>query len=184
MSAYIALTEHSFDVAPIMAELAAHEHLWNEYKGRSNHPKSPHRDTDDIWLRFAEHNIGQYAFKESEPHKSVWYPCADQLPLTKALAEHMFDITGSKILGGVLLIRIPPGKNIYPHRDFLWHAQVHQKFVVQLHGNARQIFEFNDGGLSALTGQTYTIDNRQPHWVLNPTNEPWINMTVCHREIE
>lgn len=181
MSAHIGLTEHNFDVLPIQQELAANPKLWNEYMGRLNHPQSPHRDTDDIWIRFAENNLHDKNAKVEGPHKSAWYPSCDQLPKVKQLAEKMFEIAGAKEQGGVLIIRIPPGREIYPHVDAGWHAQYYQKFAVQIRGNNQQEFAFEDGHLSALDGQSYWLDNSFTHWVTNPTDTDWINMTVCYR---
>jgi hypothetical protein len=180
-SAHIGLLPYRFDVRPVQEELQAHPELWNEYKGRLNHPQSPHRHTDDIWLRFAEENLGKPLERVLGPHKSVWYPAADVLPSAKALAIEMFESVNGREFGGVLIIRVPPGKEIYPHVDRAWHAEYYQKIAVQIVGNARQEFAFEDGSLSALPGTAYWLDNSFLHWVLNPTPEPWINMTVCYR---
>ena len=181
-SSHIGLTEHRFDIEPIRRELDAHPELWNEYKGRLNHPRSPHRHTDDIWLRFAKDNLHDKERKVEGPHESVWYPASEQLPATKALALEMFELIEGKELGGILIIRVPPGKEIYPHVDAGWHAQHHEKFAVQISGHPRQEFAFEDGSLSALPGESYWLDNSYPHWVLNPTPKDWINMTVCYRK--
>ena len=182
MSVHIDLTDHIFNIAPIRAEVDAHPELWNEYKGRLTHPRSPHRHTDDIWLRFAEDNLHDKEGKVESPHKSVWYPASDVLPATKALAIQMFELMKGRELGGILIIRVPSGKQIYPHVDAGWHAQHYEKFAVQINGNSKQEFAFEDGSLSALSGESYWLDNSFPHWVLNPTPGPWINMTVCYRK--
>lgn len=182
MSAHIGLTEHTFDVCAVQRELAEHPELWNEYKGRLIHPRSPHRHTDDIWLRFAEDNLHDKERKVEGPHVSVWYPAADKLPHTKALALKMFELIGGQELGGILIIRIPPGKEIYAHVDAGWHAQQYEKFAVQISGHPKQAFAFEDGELAALPGESYWLDNSFPHWVENPTPKDWINMTVCYRK--
>lgn len=176
---HIGFTGRVHDVSGIQAELAEHPKLWNQYRGRL---RGAHRETDDIWLRFAEGNINDFVGKLETPHVSVWYPAADSLPAAKALAEEIFASTGAGKLGGVLLIRVPPGKKIYPHRDLAWHAAAHKKLAVQIYGARHQVFDFEDGGLEALPGQEYWLDNAHPHWVLNPTDEPWVNMTVCYRD--
>src|SRR5215469_9044648 len=99
-SAHIRLTSHRFNVEAIQQELAEHPKLWNEYKGRLNHPLSPHRHTDDIWLRFAQDNLGDRNRKVEGPHTSVWYPASDQLPLIKKLALEMYQLIEGKQLGG------------------------------------------------------------------------------------
>jgi hypothetical protein len=179
---HIGLRPHKFDVKPIQAELEAHPELWDEYKGRLNHPRSPHRNTHDIWLRFSEANLHDKDNKDNGPHKSVWYPASDKLPLTKALAEEMFRLSEGKELGGILIVRIPGGKEVYPHVDLNWHAQYYEKFVVQIEGDPKQEFAFEDGSLSAVSGESYWIDNSVPHWVTNPVNRNWTNLTVCYRK--
>ena len=178
---HIGLQSQKFNVRGVQAELALHPELWNEYRGRTNHPQSPHRGTDDIWLRFAEDNLNDPDARVMGPHKSVWYPSANQLPLAKSLAMKMFDLVKGKEMGGVLIIRIPPGKEIYPHVDSAWHAEYYNKIAIQIEGNAKQEFAFEDGCLSALPGQMYWLDNSYLHWVTNPTQKDWINMTVCYR---
>ena len=181
MSAHIAITPHVFDVLPIIAELSLHNELWNEYTGRLSHPMSPHRDTDDIWLRFAEENLTDKSAKTDGPHRSVWFPASKALSHAKSLALKMFTLMNGTKLGGVLFIRVPPGKSIYPHIDNAWHAKHYSKFAVQISGHANQEFAFEDGSLSALPGESYLLDNSFIHWVTNPTSTDWINMTVCYR---
>lgn len=171
----------TFDVVPLAEELDAHPELWNDYKGRLNNPASPHRDSDDIWLRFAKDNLDDKDHKVDGPHESVWFPASETLPAAKSLAIRMFEMTGASQLGGVLIIRVPPGKQIYPHVDRAWHAMHYEKFAVQISGNEQQQFAFEDGALSAKSGESYWLDNYFPHWVTNPTPDPWINMTVCYR---
>ena len=178
---HIGLYPKKFDVAPLVAELAAGPELWNQYKGRLNHPQSPHRHTDDIWLRFAKENLGRPEERVMGPHESVWYPVCTDLRAGRALAEEMFRFVEGKQLGGVLIIRIPPGKEIYPHIDAGWHAAFYKKIAVQISGDPEQEFAFEDGSLRALPGESYWLDNSHPHWVTNPTPKDWINMTVCYR---
>lgn len=181
MMEHIGLLPKKFHVAPLKAELEAHPELWNQYKGRLNHPLSPHRHTDDIWLRFAEENLGKPDERVMGPHKSVWYPSSHVLSAGRALAEEMYHFVHGKEFGGVLIIRVPPGKEIYRHVDAGWHAAHYSKIAVQIEGDPEQEFAFEDGSISALPGESYWLDNSHPHWVTNPTSKPWINMTVCYR---
>lgn len=171
-----------FEVGPLIDELVAHPELWNQYKGRLNHPMSPHRHTDDIWIRFAKENLDKPDERVMGPHESVWYPSCHDIPAAKALAEDMYEFVDGKELGGVLIIRVPPGKEIYPHVDLGWHAAYYQKIAVQISGDTEQEFAFEDGSLRALKGESYWLDNSHLHWVKNPTEKDWINMTVCYRK--
>jgi hypothetical protein len=178
---HIGLYDRKFDVSPVMQEIEAHPELWNQYKGRLNHPQSPHRDTDDIWIRFAKENLEKPEERVMGPHESVWYPASETLSRTKRLAQEMFDFVDGETMGGVLIIRVPSGKAIYPHVDLGWHAAHYRKIAVQLSADVGQSFTFEDGGLNARAGESYWLDNSHPHWVTNPTPKDWINMTVCYR---
>lgn len=181
MGAHIGFNLKRFSTDALSRQLGDHPELWNQYTSRLSHPMSPHRHTDDIWLRFAEENLGKPDEKVMGAHKSVWYPASDTLSAGKALAEEMYRYVDGKELGGVLIIRVPPGKAIYKHVDSGWHAQYYKKIAVQISGDPEQEFAFEDGSLSALAGDSYWLDNAYPHWVTNPTTKPWINMTVCYR---
>ena len=178
---HIGVLPQRFNVEPLRQALLAHPELWNQYKGRLNHPESPHRDTDDIWMRFAKENLGHPDERVMGPHESVWYPASETLSAGRALAERMYHYVEGKEFGGVLIIRVPPGRQIYRHVDLGWHAAHYQKIAVQIEGHPDQEFAFEDGSLSALSGECYWLDNSFPHWVTNPTSKDWINMTVCYR---
>jgi hypothetical protein len=179
--AYIGLYPQRFNVEPLRAALLAHPELWNQYKGRLNHPQSPHRYTDDIWMRFAKENLDHPDDRVMGPHESVWYPASEILASGKDLAERMYRYVEGKELGGVLIIRVPAGSRILPHVDLGWHAAYYQKIAVQIEGHPQQEFAFEDGSLSAMSGESYWLNNAYPHWVTNPTLRDWINMTVCYR---
>lgn len=175
----ISLLEARLDVSPLAADLVAHPEVWNEYRWRTQHPQSPHREVDDIWVRFnAIENLGPHF---NDPHEAVWYPVVEKIPSVKALSADVLRIVGGKILGGILITRVPAGKQVYPHVDFGWHALSHDKFAVQIAGNTDQAFCFHDERLSALPGELYQFNNQVPHWVVNDSEEDRVTLIVCVR---
>lgn len=175
----IQLLPHRFDVARLTAQLAASPEIWNQYRWRTEHPRSPHREVDDIWVRYnAIENIGPHF---NDPHEAVWYPVVEKIPSVKELADEVMEKVNGKVLGGVLITRVPAGKQVYPHVDQGWHAVSHDKFAVQIAGNAEQSFCFDDASLVALPGEMYSFNNQAPHWVLNPSAEDRITLIVCAR---
>lgn len=177
----IQLLPKRFDIAPLRAELSAHPEVWNQHRWRTEHPRSPHREVDDIWVRYNTiENLGPHF---NDPHEAVWYPVVEKIPAAKVLAESVLTEVGEKGLGGVLITRVPAGKQVYPHVDQGWHAVSHDKYAVQIAGNADQSFCFEDATLSALPGELYQFNNQAPHWVLNPTTEDRITLIVCVRRV-
>jgi hypothetical protein len=170
----IKLLPQRFDVAAVQAELASTD-AWNKYPWRTNHPKSPHREVSDIWLRYnAIDNLGPHF---NDPHEAVWYDF--DLPETTALAKAVSQ--GAKRLGGVLITKVPAGAQVYPHVDYGWHALYYQKIAVQIQGNEEQAFCYDDGQLSALPGESYWFDNQAPHWVKNNSPQDRITLICCMR---
>jgi hypothetical protein len=160
------------NVQPILWALQANPHLWNADDARTKPADSPHREIDDIWVRY------QVAPFVEGPHESVWYPAARVLPVKRLVYALMSDLKGER-LGGVLITRIPAGKQCYRHSDPGWHAGYYEKFAVQIQSAPGQEFCFDDEKLEARPGDVYTFDNSYDHWVTNPTPYDRITMIVA-----
>jgi hypothetical protein len=117
----------------------------------------------------------------NDPHKAVWYPVCEQIPAAKALALEVADNMQADELGGVLLTKIPAHSQVYPHVDAGWHALHYEKVAVQIAGNHRQAFCFQDSHVSAEAGQSYTFNNQATHWVTNDSELERITLIVCIR---
>jgi quercetin dioxygenase-like cupin family protein len=181
---HIQLLTPKFDVARAVEQLTAHPEAWNEHPWRTEHPRSPHREADDIWLRYRTlEDFDGDMQKFNGPHEAVWYPVADKLPAVKALAFEVMDQVQGQQLGGVLITKIPAGKQVYPHVDHGWHALHYEKFAVQLAGNTEQSFCFDGETLSPRTGELFWFNNQAPHWVFNPSREDRMTLIVCIRRM-
>lgn len=171
-----------FDPQPLLGELAAHPEVWNEITHRTEHPKSPHREVSDIWLRYNDlANFHGDMRSFNGPHLSVWYPVIEKLPSARALAYELVRHLKSEALGGILITKVPAHKQVYPHIDQGWHAGHYQKVGLQLQGNAEQAFCYEDGELSALSGESYWFDNHVLHWVRNNSDEDRITLIITLR---
>jgi uncharacterized cupin superfamily protein len=171
----------TFHVEHLSQELESHPELWGQLPLRT-HPRSPHREASDIWVRYnAIENLGP-AF--NEPHDSVWYPCADLIPSVRRFVEEFARQKGAKTIGGILLTRIPPGKQVYWHKDSGWHAQAHRKFIVLLRADHKQTFEFEGEALQADTGDCFEFDNSYAHRVVNNSDNERISLIICLRDFE
>lgn len=169
----------TFDVTQALRELDAAPELWNEHRQRLN---GPHTDVSDIWVRYRPWNEydGNPVFF-NQPHKSEWYAGAAKIPAVRELAEQMFHLVSGAELGGVLITLIPAGGEVKPHVDGGWHAEYYRKFAIQLKGNEKQAFCFEDSRLSAEPGESYEFDNSKLHWVTNDSDEERMTLIVCVR---
>ncbi len=169
------------DVSQLHANILANPQLWDQHRMRTEHPNSPHREASDIWVRYNAPENFTTIEEFNGPHESSWYPAADVLR-AKPYVMAIFQAMGGTRLGGVLITKIPAGKQVYPHRDTQWHATYYDlKVALQIASNPEQSFCFDDSSLSALPGELYVFDNSKRHAVLNPSNEDRITMIVCMR---
>lgn len=175
---------HHFNVHALCAQLDAldesGDNAWDEHPFRTSNPLSPHREASDIWVRY--NSLENFGEKFNDEHESVWYPIADKIPAVKALCEAMQKYIGVDELGGVLITRIPPHGQVYPHTDQGWHATHYQKYAILLSGNKNQAFCFDGIEHRCEKGDSFTFDNQYTHWVTNPTEFVRETLIICMRK--
>lgn len=178
-SSKLKLTDIYLDTAPLLWALRENEHLWNERTMRTDDPASPHRELDDIWVRYRTPEEAHLP----GPHEAVWYPCVAQIPAIPYVNTILEQVKGQSV-GGVLLTRIPPGATCHKHIDHGWHAGYYEKFALQVTSAPGQFFHVEDEALETKPGQVFWFDNSHEHWVTNNTPYERITMIVCiKREI-
>lgn len=174
--AKIRLIDTGLPIGPIYWKLLQNPGLWNQNTGRTENPASPHHGLDDIWARYGEPERAI----DGQPHDSKWYPAAEILGI-KGMCLDIMRAVGGVELGGVLITRIPAGKDCKPHTDPGWHARRYEKFGVQITSAPGQKFCFEGEELETKPGDLFTFDNSHLHWVLNPTPYERVTMIVCVR---
>jgi hypothetical protein len=172
---YISLLPVRLDVLQAREELKD-SRGWNLLPLRTRHPKSPHRECDDIWVRYQKG-----ARREDGSFDCDWYDIADELPAIRNLCDAVTSFAEAHEVGGILITRIPAGKQVYPHADTGWHAERYEKFAVQIAGNHKQAFCFDDGSISPENGDVFTFNNQARHWVTNDSDEDRITLICCIR---
>jgi hypothetical protein len=172
----IRLLPDTYDVDPVRNQLTAYPDLWDQHTWRTE--RGPHREVSDIWVRY--NDVANFGPAFNDEHESVWYPVCEQIPAAKSLALEVGHNLNAK-LGGVLITRVGPGKQVYPHIDKGWHALHFEKIGVQIAGDLYQEFRFDDAKLTALSGQSFWFNNQAPHSVINYGSQDRITMIVCIR---
>lgn len=171
----IELVHSGVNVAPMLWALQSHPELWDQHTTRTESKDSPHHGLHDIWARYAEPGVDG-----AKPHESVWYPCADLLPVRELVYPLMVAFQGDQ-LGGVLITKIPPGKVCKPHHDDGWHAKYYEKFAIQIQSSPGQAFHFDGESLESKPGDVYWFDNSFTHWVTNDSPYDRITLIACIR---
>lgn len=170
---------YAFDVKPLREELAAHPEAWNQHRWRTEHPRSPHRECSDVWIRYnALENLGPHF---NDEHESVWYPIVDQLPTARRISETVADLRHQRLCG-VLITKVPAGGKVYRHIDRGWHAENTDKVGVMVEGNSDQQFSFDDSSHRCQAGECFWFCNQAAHWVYNDTGDDRVTLIVCLRK--
>lgn len=161
------------NVMPMLWALQSNPALWDQNKARTEPEDSPHHGLSDIWARYAEDPS-----TASGPHESVWHPCADLMPVREMVYPLMSFVRGDR-LGGVLITKIPAGRECKPHTDPGWHARYYEKFAIQIQSAPGQRFCFEGESLETKPGDVYWFRNDVPHWVTNPTPYDRVTLIAC-----
>ena len=187
MSKYFNTIAVNFNVMPLQIALRRQPGLFGKYKERCL-GESPHRESDDIWVRYNNYeNVAKVdAPLNSEhpanaPHRSVWYPVYYQLPQLRPLIFDLMNLVEGEDLGTVLLVKLEPGKQVYPHSDSGWSAGYYEKYFIPIQTSAKATFNFPDGVIAPELGHVYWFDNSILHSYTNNTPDDVIMLIVTIR---
>lgn len=173
------------DVTPLLLELQRQPELWDKNPCRLS-KFGPHRETQDIFLRYKDERphieSGDWSGFSAE-HIPMWYQSIDRLPAARQICSDLMARVRGEMLGGVFLYKVPPGKQIYPHRDPGWHPEFFDKFNVCLKSNAATAFEYpdDDERFVQQRGDVHWFRNDVRHQIFNRGLDDHIVLTVCIR---
>lgn len=172
------LIASNVDVVPLLLELNTHPKLWNQNLLRTTFENSPHREVDDIWLRFQD--LALYEDKEliMDAHESVNYPAMKELPAARKLVFDLMARVQGERLGRVLITRLSPGKRVYSHVDSGDHASYYERFHVVLQCPPGALFRAEDETVQMVPGQVWWFNNAAEHEVVNTSNDDRIVLIV------
>ena len=164
------------NMLPLAIALRRQPELWGRYPNRCV-GDSPHRETEDIWIRYADIRktidaVGPIAgeSESNKEHHPVWWPAYRLLPQIRPILFGLMSLVEGEELGTVILIRVPAGKQIYPHVDDGWSANYYAKYFIAVENQPGATFNFPDGErIAAEPGDVHWFTNRVPHNVTNPT---------------
>ena len=187
------LLARGVNVRPYMQQLLTHPELWEQGREFRKVPRyggelSPHRDSQDIWVRHQDYEaLGVYDTEEGrknimQPAISVWYPESAKLPAAVDMADDVCFFLRAIQMGGSYVIKIPAGKKVHPHSDFSWHSTYYNKYMVVLKTQPGVVFGWErSGNLIPETGDLWNFENDTNHWVHNDSDEDMLIATFSVR---
>jgi mannose-6-phosphate isomerase-like protein (cupin superfamily) len=186
MTSHFTLIASGLDVAPLLEQIDEQPGLWNERPERRG-GSSPHRETSDIWVRYAAAaEVGTEGFMY-RPHRSAWWPAYRALPAISDILMTILDEIDEPVeMGGILMTRIPPGCQVYEHHDKgTWHSEHYTlKTWTVLRGNPQCVNTVEGEEMVWKPGDCWSHDNLKLHSVRNEGASERIVLICCFRRSE
>lgn len=175
------LIDSGVDVSEFLMDIQQQPHLWNKNPCRLS-KFGPHHETQDMIIRYREEKPFRDSAKWGDfigEHVPLWNKTVDYLPISKIMSMDLMKKLNGEILGGVLIYKVEPGKQIYPHIDTGWHPTYYDKYNICLASNPKAAFYYDDCKMVQKAGDIHWFCNNVTHWVKNEGDTDHIVMTVC-----
>jgi len=171
------------DIQPLLCELYRQPELWNQHTARTAGGVGPHGEVDDIWVRFRAREELTCMASYAEPFAPVFYPAWHALPHLRPIVFGLMARLEAVQLGGVLITRVPPGRQVAPHDDRgRWHPEwFTTKAYVPLMSNERCINTCGDEVLCMRPGDAWLFDNLKTHSTVNDGDTDRVTLIVSMR---
>lgn len=168
------------DVRPLLSALEAQPHLWSEITARQTTQGSPHRDTETIFLRWAQELSVETVFTAIP---AIDYPAFYNLPEARALIAQLVALIEAKEIGRIIITKLKSGGRIEPHADEGAYADYYERFhVVLSSGKGNLFFVEQPGGADEYTemeqGSAWWFHHKRKHWVVNNSQADRIHLIV------
>lgn len=168
------------NVAPLMNAIWAQPELWSQIVARQLTPGSPHKDTETIFLRWAE-KLSIEAVFNAIP--AVDYPALDKLPEARELIDGLLAAVGATDLGRVIITKLKAGGVIDLHADEGAYADHYERFHIALSGGEAAWFtSYLDQDRAEQVrmndGELYWFHHKRPHLYVNAGDSDRIHMIV------
>lgn len=169
---------------PLLSAIARNPELWKEDTYLRDYPQGPFGEIDSIMLRFPVKSVKETEeevlkhFSEYDQHECINYPAWRELPEARPLVMALMAYVGGTRLGRVMINRIKPGGQIFPHRDTPVHAEYWSRHHICLQASPGVVFECEGEKVFMAPGETWYFDNSLMHSVVNNSNTDRISMVV------
>ena len=170
------------EVLPLLLDLYRTPELWNENTARTG-SDGPFAGTDDVWVRFRDPAELTSPEAFSEPHVPVFYPAWHALPHLRPIVFGIMARVEAVQLGGILITRVPAGKQVAPHDDRgRWHSEWFQtKAYLPLESNPQCYNTCGNEHVVMNVGDCWLFDNLQTHATVNDGDTDRVTLIVSMR---
>lgn len=159
--------------------------LWNSNDLRTKYPNSPHKDADDIWLRFNDKkDYGDNPQRVMDDVECVNYEAWVKLPQAHEIIFNLMRFVRGVRLGRVVITRLAAGRIITPHKDGGKYAEYYDRYHCILQNFPGSIFRGGKESLVMKNGEIYWFNNLEEHEIKNYSSDDRITMIIDIRNIK
>lgn len=149
------------DVEPLLKLLDAKPELWKEITTRQDMTKSPHKDTECIYVRGALKNSIYYVMYDIGAYD---YPCMEYLKSALVpLMRPILDKLQVKEMGRVLIVNLKSSGHVTKHIDTGTYADHYERFHIVLRSNQHCFLSSGNLILNLEVGEVWWINNKVLH---------------------
>jgi mannose-6-phosphate isomerase-like protein (cupin superfamily) len=172
------------DVMPLLLAIKRRPDLWKEDTYLRDYPQGPFGEIESIMLRFPPRSVFETeeelkkAVVHIDQHENVDQPAYKVLHEARPLVMNLMARVGGERLGRVMINKIMPGGQIFPHADTPEHADYYTRFHLVLWGQPGAILTCDSEQFEMRTGDCFWFNNKLMHSVVNNSAEERISMVI------
>lgn len=170
------------DTLPMLHALQRNSGLWNQDRLRATFNGSPHKEVDDIWVKFLAPGTTEEA--AGNDITSEWYPSYDVLRACKDLILPVMRRVEAYSLERVFFSRLAPGAQISLHKDTKGaYANLPDiaRYHIVIQGLPGSVFICGDEQVNMRTGEVWWFRHGEGHGVRNASQADRIHLIADMR---
>ena len=173
----------SIDIAPLMLEVSSQPFLWDKNPLWLS-KWGPHHEMQTLVIRTRDESEFVQSGRWSEfadAGFNDWYLTSDYIPSAREIALDIMAKVRGEHLGGILIFKVEPGRQVFTHSDKAWASEFYDKYSVCLQSNPRAATAFDTSRMVQRPGDVHQFENLTPHSFVNEGDEAHISMVVSIR---
>jgi hypothetical protein len=170
---YFKRLKHSFDPAPLMAELGGIDAIWAEQTGRQS-AVPVQKEALAVPLRGLVKSA-QGGRPRRNVHESRWTSGSHRLPLFQ---EFLKQVAAEEdgVLGRAKIVCLPAGRQVFPHSDRGEYYKVRNRYHFVLKSTHGSWLKAGDEEVRMQEGELWWFDNKAVHEARNDGQEDRIHL--------
>lgn len=172
------------DVLPLLLAIKRRPDLWKEDTYLRDYPQGPFGEVETIMLRFPEKSVKETQAEVEahllthDPHENIDYPAYKVLHEARQLVSNLMARVQGERLGRVMINKIAPGGQIFPHSDTPSHCEYYTRFHLVLWGEPGAVLTCAGEQFDMKTGDCFWFNNALTHSVINNSRSERISMVI------